>query len=236
MIDIATSINAIAFDLDDTLYDEAEWVDACLHNVADYCAAHWSDVTADEVYADLRCDATPYDGLAAGAMGTRMSLEQMLDIYRSTQPEALPLRSDATALLDWLHASRTDIALYLITDGRIAGQSAKIKALGLEKYFTPEHIIISDAIGGDKKTQLPFATAMERQGNTSGWMYIGDNLAKDFYWPRRMGWLTAMVRDCGRNVHPQHLDTTPADYRPDITIDSLTEIINLLSPKQCQQH
>lgn len=226
-MDFSGSI-ALAFDLDDTLYDERDYARACIANVARHCAeAFGSD--AIRLEADMLAAPNPYDGLR-GTIGDKLPIDAFLKIYRATEPDSLPLREDARRLLEVL-ACCPNIPIYLITDGRCHGQQAKINALGITDLFTPERIIISEAIGFDKHTPMPFVTAMARENRHSGWCYIGDNLAKDFYWPRRLGWSTFMVTDRGRNVHPQPpLKNIAPEYRPDFVIDSL----DYLTSQICQ--
>ncbi len=227
---MSTSNTIIAFDLDDTLYNEYDYVEACLRNVAGKCATRFG-VSGDQVYDDMTSAENPYDGLAAGVVGARLPFEEFLQIYRSTEPASLPMRADAVELLEWLKAERPDVKLFLITDGRRVGQRAKINAIGVRRFISDEHIIISAEIGGyGKQTPMPFAHAMIRANQPTGWIYIADNPAKDFYWANRLGWKTVMLRDTsGTNVHPQSaLDTIEGDYRPQCIIDSLTEIKDLI--------
>lgn len=215
-------IRVVAFDLDDTLYDECRYVDACLENVARVCGATFG-LPPETILADLRSDSDHFAGLTRGVVGRRLSLERYLEIYRSTSPASLPLRPDAVAFLDYLVEQRPDISRYIITDGRSLGQWAKIHALGLERYFERENILVSGDTGYDKHSSRPFTTVMERSGTDSGLVYIGDNLAKDFIWPRRLGWTTVLLRDTrGVNIHPQlSLNRVASSHRPHITVKSL---------------
>lgn len=222
---------ALAFDLDDTLYDERDYSRACLESVAAEMSP-MLDIESDRLFRDMSEADNPYAGLCAGMAGSRVPLSAFLTLYRSACPVNLPLRHDARRLLEALRKYRNDVPLYLITDGRLAGQCAKIKALDLERFFSPRHIIISDAIGYDKNTPMPFVTAMMRENRYKGWVYFGDNLAKDFHWPRRLGWTTVMLADHGRNVHRQApLEDISPDFAPDIVIDSFDNIINSICPQ-----
>lgn len=217
---------AIAFDLDDTLYEERDYVKACVAHVAEVCSP-LLDVEVTQLEAYMHSGLNPYDGLRAGVPGLRLELSAFLDIYRATEPETLPMRPDAARLLDVLVSQRPDIPRFLITDGRLHGQMSKINALQLNRYFAPSNIIVSDATGFDKYSPMPFATAMVRASRSHGWVYIGDNVAKDFYWPRRLGWTTIMLSDRGYNTHPQPpLDEVDELHRPDFVIDSLDLIIS----------
>ncbi len=222
---------ALAFDLDDTLYDERDYARACLQCVARELSP-MLEIPAEQLERDMTEAGNPYEGLCAGAAESRVTLSAFKSLYRSASPEKLPLRPDARQFLEALKQYRRDVPLYLITDGRLHGQSAKIKALGLERFFAPDHIIISAAIGHDKNTPMPFVTAMMREDRYKGWVYFGDNVAKDFHWPRRMGWYTVMITDHGRNVHAQPpLGEIDPDFAPDTVIDSFDNIINSICPQ-----
>ncbi len=213
---------AVAFDLDDTLYAEQAYVDACLRHVS-RAFASLTGCDSNELYRRISEAQNPYDALCEIAGEHAPTISEFLDVYRNTHPGSLPLREDARRILDRLAASGA--ALYLITDGRSIGQRAKIAALGLEKYFGPEHIIISEETGADKTTVVPFITAMEREPDDTSWTYIGDNPAKDFLWPRRLGWNTVMLRDlAGENVHPQDLARFSPEHAPLLIVDSLDEV------------
>ena len=225
-------MKALAFDLDDTLYSERDYCRACIANVAERAGAMFGADPA-LLEADMLSGHNPYGGLCAGGrLGGRLDIDTFLDIYRATTPASLPLREDARRMLDTLRERRPDVPLYIITDGRLRGQQAKIDALGLTEWFDPAHIIISEAIGFDKTTPMPFITAMMREQRHSGWVYVGDNVAKDFRWPRRLGWTAIMLADRGGNTHRQPpMDETAPEWRSDIVIDSFDYIIQNL----CQQ-
>lgn len=235
MFDPKNYPTAIAFDLDDTLYDEADYVDACLRNVAASVAGR-SGHDASRLYDIMTSGGNTYGALCAMPGGAPLSLDEYKDIYRSTMPCGIGLRPEAREVLDALRTRRPDMPLYLITDGRAKGQSNKIEALGLRRWFEPEHIIISGVTGYDKTTPMPFAIAMMKEDRPLHWVYVGDNPAKDFRWPNLMGWTTVMLDDTrGRNVHPQPADADIApEYRPGLHIDNLNKLLIKLNII-CQQ-
>lgn len=217
-----TSSQAIAFDLDDTLYHESDYVDSCLRHVASVSPDPERAISA------MLGQKDPYAALRAAWPEWPLALDEFLSIYRSTAPASLPMRSDATVLLEYLAGSHPDIPLYLITDGRREGQRNKIEALSLNRFFPETHIIISAETGYDKTTPFPFATAMMRDGSPRQWTYVGDNPAKDFRWPNLMGWHTVMLQSTpGTTVHPQTIPDAP-EYAPEHIITTLLQLPHLL--------
>lgn len=211
---------ALAFDLDDTLYLESDYVRECLRNVA----AHTH--SPQQAFEAMAGKSDPYKALVEALPECGLTLNDFLRIYRSTAPYSLPLRSDALALLSKLREA--GIPLYLITDGRSSGQRNKISALGLERFFKPESIIISGETGFDKTTLIPFAIARLRQKDSRRWMYVGDNPAKDFHWPNLLGWDTVMLsHPAGVTVHPQTLPAHGA-FAPHHTVADLRRVAAII--------
>lgn len=68
---------------------------------------------------------------------------ELLDIFRNVNPRLI-LSNRVQFLLDFF---KDNFELFLVTDGGITLQTAKFKALGLEKWFIPENIWISGASG-----------------------------------------------------------------------------------------
>ena len=216
-MDISNCI--FAFDLDDTLYSErAQYARQCLQHVARQLGVD----AATEAAMISACN--PYDTLTQS--GVSVSLDRFKEIYRSAELRPMQLRPDAALLLRTLREDYPQVPLYLITDGDSRRQRAKIAALGLADYFADPRIIISEEIGHDKHSPMPFVHAMARENRADGWVYVGDNIRKDFHYPNLLGWTTIMLADDGSNVHSQSVDV-PADYRPQFTIKSLTEILCL---------
>ena len=113
-----------------------------------------------------------------------------------------------------LRLRRAGLTLILITDGSTRHQRSKIRALDIEKYF--DDILISEETGGDKTTEVPW-TIVERKYGRPGqrFVYIGDNMSKDFKIPGMRGWHTVMMLDTeGVNVFPQNILSMPAINRP----------------------
>ncbi|MDE6326444.1 MAG: HAD family hydrolase, partial [Duncaniella sp.] len=149
-----------------------------------------------------------------------VSIADVITLYRNHRPSIrLPWQSLYTLAL----LRNTGERIGIITDGRSLTQRNKIEALGLDRFVSPEHIIISEEIGGDKTTSLPFETIASMVTDEK-LTYVGDNPAKDFACPASMGWHTACLLNAGRNIHPQNLSMLPPST---ITIRSLTELPDL---------
>lgn len=217
--------SVVAFDLDDTLYKEMDYVASGYRTVA--------QTLADATGADA---ATLFDIISthrplgfeaalehiAGMPGAdTFTIESMVETYRAHRPD-INLYGDAEATLSRLRDA--GVRLVLITDGSTRHQRAKIKALGLDRFFEADDILISEETGGDKTTLIPWQI-VERRYPGARRTYVGDNLSKDFRLPNLRGWRTVMLRDPdGRNVFPQRPADWPAENLPQTTVDTIAAL------------
>lgn len=216
------STRIYVFDLDDTLYKERDYVMSGYRAVARAMARRFGFNPRATLRAmlDPARGQRPFESLNSWlARGDLIG--EMVEIYDNHKPDiTMPVAS-----LDALSGLKErGIRMALITDGTSKRQRAKIKALGIDSFFEPDDIIISEDIGTDKTQQATFECMMRRHPECKDWTYIGDNVAKDFYWPNRLGWTSVMLRDDGRNMYRQDIDV-PAVYRPMHTIDYLRDLL-----------
>lgn len=219
----------VAFDLDDTLYKEMDYVASGYRAVASALAdATGADATT--LFEIISAKRPLGFEAAIDYLGGRspLSVDDMIELYRAHTPD-ITLAPEAAEVLAELQ--RRGHRLMLITDGSPRHQGAKIRALGLERFFAPADILISQVTGGDKFTPVPTDIADGRAAadGIDRRYYVGDNLAKDFLWPNRRGWTSVMLRDTeGRNVFRQDVAAAPPEYRPRIVIDSLKTLLNIV--------
>ncbi len=222
----------IAFDLDDTLYPERDYVQSGRRAVARHCSTKYS---VGEGLLFQAMDECPIVGPAAfNALlellkHTAIDIPEILEVYRNHRPD-IALSEDAIRTLTFLKDSGVNLAL--ITDGRTRSQRLKFDSLGLAHFFPPEAVTISGELGADKLSPLPFRTLERLFPAASRRIYIGDNPAKDFLQPRMRGWSTVMLANSSaRNVHHQNLLSVPPENRPDMVVFSLTDILPIITEK-----
>lgn len=217
----------VVFDLDDTLVFERDYVRSGFRAIADACAATAS-VTSDSVFAFLWDDfeagvrGKSFDRLLAqfAPLATTLAVPDLVAIYRDHTP-TLTLRPEAAQVIEALRAR--GVRLGLISDGPLASQSRKVKAVGLEPLFSP--IVLTDAWGAS--FWKPHRRAFEEIERAWGLppenlVYVGDNPLKDFVAPRAMGWHTVRLRV------PEQLrfaeEAASRDYDAVVTTTSLADI------------
>lgn len=223
-------MNLIAFDLDDTLYKEIDFlhsgyreitrqlsVDFRLdYNVMYDMMIHPQKNAFDDLNMYLRQHDVPSD----------RDVSWMVNVYRTHHPD-ITLDNETEHTLKLLTES-TENRLAIITDGRIITQQAKIDALGLHRFIESNLISISESIGAKKNKRLPFERMMALNTDCNRFFYIGDNPAKDFYWGNKLGWTTIQLNDDGRNIQKQNI-IIPQQYHAQLTVSSIADVIDYIN-------
>ena len=217
------SLAVVVFDLDDTLYKEQDFLKSAYQEVAH---------NLERTYA-LPCGV--YEQMIGWWQRGKNVFEQvirnyslplsvgdLLQMYRHHEPQII-LDADTYGLLTSLV---TVCVLGMITDGRSLTQRHKIQALGLESFFCPSDILISEETGWQKPAEQPFRQFMDRYPEHI-YYYIGDNPAKDFIAPNSLGWTTVCLLDNGCNIHPQDFNQ-PSGCLPDHRIWHLNELKDII--------
>jgi putative hydrolase of the HAD superfamily len=174
-------IEALIFDLDDTLYPESEFVLSGYRAVAQFVAD--SDLCDfDTAYS---CMAKTY--AAAGKFrvfpalidtlaNESIKLTDLVEVYRQHAPSICLFPGYAELLRTLAH----DYRLGMITDGLPAVQARKVKALGLEGIL--DKIIYTWEHGEDKEKPHPFSFSLMLnflQVKAESALFVGDNPDKD---------------------------------------------------------
>lgn len=175
-------LEAVIFDLDDTLYSEKEYELSGFRAVA----ALFPQVNGllEELIEANNQNKLAIDS-ALDKFGMISEKEKALHTYRFHLP-SICLYPGVKKMLQQIHREKR---IGLITDGRPEGQRAKLKALGL--FDLVDEIVITDELGGIQfrkpndaayrliagQLQVPF----EKMG------YVGNDRYKDFVAPELLG-------------------------------------------------
>lgn len=204
----------ITFDLDDTIFKEIDFLRSAYFEIADYLDP--SDIfLAGRMFSCYRKGENVFDYLVGNY---KCSKDKLLSIYRNHQPN-VSLTPDVEYVLEKLKSRGCKLGL--ITDGREIAQMNKIKALGIETYF--DAILISEVTGYTKPNLFNFEL-LQNKIKGEQYVYIGDNVNKDFYAPNKLDWNTICLLDDGRNIHLQNF-SQGKEYLPKTIIKSLKDIL-----------
>ena len=213
----------VVFDLDDTLYKEQDYLKSAYREIAAVVESRYG--VSRDIFDQMLHWWQKGDNVFQQLIDTyklELTIDELLTIYRSHIP-AIRLDDTIRNLLDRLQQHSV---LGIITDGRSMTQRHKVDALGLSAYIDEHDILISEETGYEKPSDKPFRWFMEHYPSRT-YYYIGDNPAKDFEAPNRLGWTTICLLDDGSNIHRQDFNL-PLKMLSQYRILQLTEIENII--------
>ena len=217
----------IAFDLDDTLFKERDFVESGYIAVINELIKKYPIEKVSTLNKMLNSDNAFNCLLNIVKLINPKAAEDVywcLNIYRNHYPS---IRLDQDTLDTINSLSKQSITLAIITDGRAITQTNKINALGLNRFINSKHILISENIGRDKLSPVAFEILMSFFPHITDFTYIGDNTSKDFLWPNKLGWKTICLKDNGKNIHHQNIDS-PIEYKPKLVVNNISEILQFI--------
>lgn len=175
-------VRAVVFDLDDTLYNEIDYVKSGYKAVAKRLGMPEAEAQLWEAFQK----GLPAIDTVLVALDMEDAKAACLEAYRSHMPD-ISLNPGARELLEALRSRGIKTAI--LTDGRPEGQRNKLAALGLEELV--DSVLVTDELGGAqfrKPCDIGFRVLQKRLGIPFGQMlYVGDNPKKDFDAPRQLG-------------------------------------------------
>jgi len=150
------NVQIVGFDLDGTLYDEIEFIVQVYRPIsrilANFCDTEpeplfnwmllrWLEKGSS--YNSLFSDVITNHGIDRN--GAASVVSECVSVFRNYKP-ILKLPDRVSTILDLI---KEQYECFLLTDGTASLQFAKIKALGLHRWFSSENIGISGVYGPD---------------------------------------------------------------------------------------
>ncbi len=223
-------IKIVAFDLDDTLYSEIDYVKSGFNAVSLLMKKQFG---INNFYKELvktfqASERKKVFNVTLKRLGIKYNdslIQEMVDQYRTHIPNIQPYQ-DVLPSLMFLKQKYT---LVLITDGYLEAQKHKVHSLKIESFF--KKIIYTDKHGRNywKPNKSAFKLVMEIF-SVKGYecAYIGDNISKDFLAPNQLGWLTIQIfREDGIYVNT-NINFSNKEFIPKIKIKSLIELKEII--------
>ena len=190
-------MDVVFFDLDDTLYDQAEpfvrayrevfdgrydslgldperlFAASRRHSESVFEASERGEMSMEDMYVYRIQRAFGDFGIEV----TKKSCLRMHYLYAHNQEHAISLTPTICAVLDWCRANARP---GIISNGPADHQLAKMELLGLERWMPPEAIVISSLVGVAKPNPAIFELACERLGTSAQrCVYVGDSFGPD---------------------------------------------------------
>jgi putative hydrolase of the HAD superfamily len=225
-------LQAVLFDLDNTLYPEEQFVVGGFRAAARFLAKRAkldSERLLERMLEILHSDGRGrvFDILLKEIeIDCGAWLPSLLHVYRSHRP-IISLFPDAAGVLRTL--KQRGLRLGLVTDGLASVQRRKIAALGLEAYMDP--IVCTGELGQGraKPSPIPFEVALTLLDVAAkNVAYVADDISKDFAGPNRLGMKSVRVRSTGLvGVSERERPIDPM-FEPQMTAASLREAVGIL--------
>lgn len=205
----------VVFDLDDTLFNELDYLKSAFKAIAQRLEPKaWKPLYA-YMFSLYRSKENVFTSIADKY---QLNTHDLINWYRFHQPN-IQIFDGAFQILSQIKERGGRLAL--LSDGRVNTQMAKVEALGIAHLF--DQIVISEALGTEKPHVNNFQT-IEDISKGQQYYYIADNFKKDFVTPNSKGWCTIGLVDNGMNIHYQHHEFYDPKYLPQYFIISLTEL------------
>lgn len=223
-------MKVVCFDLDDTLYKEIDYLKSAYREIASYAADYCRGCSDSPIILSVKAYEAMLLAYKEGQnaferlnafLGINLPISQYLQIYRMHKPN-IRLSKSAVSALNSLKSPECIIGL--ITDGRSVQQRNKVEALGLNRWIIDEDFLISEEFGSEKPTSANYEYFMKRYPESDEFMYVGDNLKKDFIAPNALGWQTVCLKDDGRNIHKQDFTSVSTKAMPKMIIKDLKNL------------
>ena len=205
----------IVFDLDDTLYNEMEYLRSAYSEIAKSVNPdNWQQLFA-RMYSLFRSKADVFEFVSSTY---QVEKSELLHTYRTHIPR-IHLFNGVLETMDQIKAKKGKIGI--ITDGRKTTQRAKLKALAILDRI--DKIVISEEVGSEKPDERNYRI-IEEAFTDCTYLYMADNLRKDFIAPNKLGWQTVGLVDNGLNMHFDGHNYFDKAHRPQEFVTSFEEI------------
>jgi putative hydrolase of the HAD superfamily len=227
-------LDAILFDIDDTLCATTAFAQRARRNAVKAMIAAGLRAEEDAVYAELEEVIAEFssnyehhydklllrlDPRALEHLNRALLVAAGVAAYHDTKFRELQPFPGVKELFADLAKAR--VRLGIVTHGLTVKQAEKLVRLGLVPYLDPEAIFISDQLGVAKPNPKLWQTALrEMRLQAPRVMYVGDNPANDVAPPQSLG----MIATWARLVAKHPLD----GHKPDHVIESFAEFRGLL--------
>ncbi|PWK15820.1 HAD family hydrolase [Tumebacillus permanentifrigoris] len=215
------AVQAILFDLDDTLIDRRATMPKYAARFAADFADALDELTLEQLErAIVETDGGGYRGrdkfhdlLATLPWKKRPAVEALIEHWNTVFPQVVEPMNGLFTLLNQLAVR--GYRLGLITNGQSERQNAKLDLLGIRDYF--DVTLISAEVGYEKPDPLIFLLALEALGvEAEEAIYVGDHPQNDVGGAEFAGITPVWRRGChpwpADQAEPEHQFVTLAEF------------------------
>lgn len=205
------------FDLDDTIYSEYTYRESGYEYISVFLKEIYKVDLLETIKLAQKDDKDVLDEICNALQMPESFKYSLLWMYRLHIPN-IKLDESVKKTIELINENSLGVAF--ITDGRSITQRNKIAALELG-YIDA---LVSEEWDEIKPGARRFLEIERRYPHAKKFIYVGDNITKDFITPNSLGWFTIGIRDSGFNIHPQNVPVVDDSYFPNLWVDSFSDI------------
>lgn len=232
------TMQTIIFDVDDTLYDQAQSFQRTFDEVIG------TEIDADTLdslyrssrkYSEILFDQSEKGEISvsewqSGRFKNALKDHGIViddkrarvfdDTYNLKQSQ-ITLFPEVEDLLNEL--SKKDVQLAILTNGETERQTMKINTLALEKWIPKDHIFISGSYGVAKPNEDIFHIVEKALATEPSQMvYVGDSFEKDIVGAKQVGWQAIWMNHRQRKPNPE------SGHVADVEVDNAQALYDYL--------
>ncbi len=170
---------------------------------------------AKEKYDEALVPSTLFKNL-----GVKIDRDQIMQMEREREKvvgKSIQLMPNAKEILEYLRNKGYE--LVMVTNNSTRWANHLLDRFDLRKYF--DHVVVSEEVGEEKSTTLPFKVALERTGlKPEDVVVVGDRSDEDVYGAKMLGMKAVRIR----SSVPVFGETREADHE----IEDLKELKKIL--------
>lgn len=220
-------VKTVIFDLDDTLYDEIDFVYSGFNAVSNYFSNKYE--FNEEMFFNriitlfIKYGRGNVFDLALKELNiyNKHNVKKAISVYRLHRPN-IKLPNLSIEIIKFL--KEKNIPSFIVTDGNKIVQSNKIKALKLNDLVTK--VYITHQYGVDKAKPSIYCFEKIKKNTKIRYedmVYIGDNINKDFVNIKKIGIRTIRIKK-GMFLNVDK----PKEFHAEIEIEDLSELKKIL--------
>ncbi|MEZ5989632.1 MAG: HAD-IA family hydrolase [Planctomycetota bacterium] len=233
---MARQLQAIFFDIDDTLFSTSVFAEKARRNAVDAMLTHGLKADRELLLRELheviqefsanydkhfdkllaRLPARSLDGVNADVI-----IASGMMAYHDTKFRDLRVYDDVYEVLEAL--SKTDLIRGIISAGLSKKQAEKLLRLHIYAFLSPQAIFITEQIGISKPNPKLYQSVLDRLGlDADKTMYVGDNPRHDVDPCNSLGMITVFNRRSGRHIREK------GETEPDFVVGDFYELREIL--------
>jgi len=214
---IKTASTVFVFDLDDTLYLERDYWHSGMKQISILLESLFGGKSEQHLENILKSEeSVAFDDICRDFKMPSSFKDTLIWHYRLHRP-TITLTETVRNLLNYLQTNSAGV--FILTDGRLITQRMKLIALGIssiKSYISEEFC--------ETKPGLIRYKAIEESHPGNNFLYVADNLDKDFIAPNQLGWTTVGLKAKESNIYRQYPDKYKRESLPDLWIENLEDL------------